>query len=36
MKPIRVSKDNLGGWARQLKAWGYAEVPERYLTYVAE
>ncbi len=36
MKLIRVSKDNLGGWARQLKAWGYEGVPPRYLTYVAE
>lgn len=36
MKLIRVSKENLGGWARQLKAWGYPDVPERYLTYEAE
>ncbi|HET8734474.1 MAG TPA: substrate-binding domain-containing protein, partial [Anaeromyxobacteraceae bacterium] len=35
MKLIRVSKENLGGWARQLKAWGYPDVPERYLTYEA-
>jgi len=36
MKLIRVSKENLGGWARQLKAWGYEGVPQEYLTYVAE
>jgi len=36
MQLIRVSKDNLGGWARQLKAWGYKDVPVKYLTYVAE
>jgi ribose transport system substrate-binding protein len=36
MKLIRVSKENLGGWARQLKAWGYEGVPDRYLTYEAE
>jgi ribose transport system substrate-binding protein len=36
MKLIRVSKENLGGWARQLKAWGYADVPEKYLIYEAE
>lgn len=31
MKLIRVWKDNLGGWARQLRAWGYEGVPEEYL-----
>lgn len=36
MKLIRVSKDNLGGWARQLRAWGYEDVPREYLTYVAD
>ena len=36
MKLIRVSKENLGGWARQIKAWGYEGVPEYYLTYVAK
>ena len=36
MKLIRVSKENLGGWARQLKAWGYPDVPQRYLTYEAD
>lgn len=32
MKLIRVWKDNLGGWARQLRAWGYTGIPEKYLT----
>lgn len=30
--PIKVFSDNLGGWARQLRAWGYENVPRRYLT----
>ena len=36
LKLIPVSQANLGGWARQIKAWGYEDVPEKYLTYVAE
>jgi ribose transport system substrate-binding protein len=32
MKLIRVSKENLGGWARQLRAWGYEGIPRKYLT----
>ncbi len=32
MKLIRVWKDNLGGWSRQLRAWGYSDIPEKYLT----
>ena len=28
---VRVSADNLGGWARQLRAWGFADVPEELL-----
>ncbi len=32
MKLIRVSKANLGGWSRQLRAWGYEGVPIKYLT----
>jgi len=28
---VRVSKQNLGEWARQLKAWGFTDVPEKYL-----
>jgi ribose transport system substrate-binding protein len=30
MEVVRVTKDNLGSWARQLQAWG-STVPERYL-----
>ena len=32
MRLIRVSRDNLGGWARQLRAWGYDGIPVEYLT----
>jgi ribose transport system substrate-binding protein len=31
MELVRVSKDNLGTWARQLKTWGFTDVPEQYL-----
>jgi len=31
LKIIPVTIDNLGGWSRQLKAWGYKDVPEKYL-----
>jgi ribose transport system substrate-binding protein len=31
MELVRVSKDNLGTWARQLKTWGFTDVPEAYL-----
>ena len=31
MDLVRVSKDNLGTWARQLKDWGFTDVPETYL-----
>jgi ribose transport system substrate-binding protein len=31
MDLVRVSKDNLGEWARQLKAWGFTDVQEKYL-----
>jgi ribose transport system substrate-binding protein len=31
MEVVRVTKDNLGTWARQLQAWG-SIVPDRYLT----
>ena len=31
MDLVRVSKDNLGTWARQLKDWGFTDVPESYL-----
>ena len=30
MDLVRVSKENLGEWARQLKAWGFTDVPEPY------
>jgi ribose transport system substrate-binding protein len=30
MESMRVTKDNLGTWARQMKSWG-ASVPDRYL-----
>jgi ribose transport system substrate-binding protein len=32
MELVRVSKDNLGQWARQLKDWGFTDVPDKYLT----
>jgi ribose transport system substrate-binding protein len=28
---VRVSKENLGEWARQLKTWGFTDVAEKYL-----
>lgn len=31
MELVRVSKDNLGTWARQLRDWGFTDVPEEYL-----
>ena len=31
MELVRVSKENLGQWARQLEAWGFTDVPERFL-----
>jgi ribose transport system substrate-binding protein len=31
MDLVRVSKENLGTWARQLKEWGFTDVPEQYL-----
>jgi ribose transport system substrate-binding protein len=31
MELVRVSKDNLGTWARQLKDWGFTDVPAEYL-----
>jgi ribose transport system substrate-binding protein len=30
MELVRVSKDNLGTWARQLKDWGFTDVPDAY------
>lgn len=31
MDLVRVTKDNLGTWARQLQAWGFTDVPPDYL-----
>jgi ribose transport system substrate-binding protein len=31
MELVRVSKENLGSWARQLKDWGFTDVNEEYL-----
>ena len=28
----KVTKENLGEWARQLKDWGFTDVPEKYLS----
>ena len=32
MELVRVSKENLGDWARQLQEWGYPDVDPKYLT----
>jgi ribose transport system substrate-binding protein len=31
MELVRVTRDNLGDWARQLQAWGFTDVPDAYL-----
>lgn len=31
MELVPVTKENLGAWARQLKDWGFKDVPENYL-----
>ena len=31
MDLVKVTKANLGEWARQLQAWGFTDVPEAYL-----
>lgn len=31
MELVRVSKENLGQWARQLRDWGFADVDAKYL-----
>ena len=31
MDLVRVSRENLGQWARQLKEWGFTDVQEKYL-----
>jgi ribose transport system substrate-binding protein len=32
MELVRVSKENLGAWARQLRDWGFTDVNPEYLT----
>lgn len=32
MELFRVSSENLGTWARQLKRWGFTDVPEAFLS----
>ena len=32
MELVKVTKTNLGEWARQLKAWGFTDVPDAYLS----
>jgi ribose transport system substrate-binding protein len=31
MDLVRVTRDNLGAWVRQLRAWGFVDAPEEYL-----
>jgi ribose transport system substrate-binding protein len=31
MDLVRVTKESLGSWARQLKEWGFNDVQEEYL-----
>jgi ribose transport system substrate-binding protein len=31
MEPVRVTAESLGTWARQLRQWGFPDVPEEYL-----
>ena len=31
MKPVRVTRENLGAWARQLKSWASTGLPQEYL-----
>ncbi|MBN1300457.1 MAG: substrate-binding domain-containing protein [Melioribacteraceae bacterium] len=31
LNPLKISIENLGGWSRQLRAWGYKGIPEKYL-----
>lgn len=31
MELVRVSKENLGTWARQLRDWGFSDVDQKYL-----
>jgi ribose transport system substrate-binding protein len=32
MDLVRVSMDNLGTWARQLKDWGFTDIDPKYLS----
>lgn len=32
MELVRVSKDNLGEWAKRLAGWGFTDVPAKYLS----
>jgi ribose transport system substrate-binding protein len=32
MELVRVTKENLGEWARQLRAWGFTDVPASYVS----
>jgi ribose transport system substrate-binding protein len=32
MELVRVTKESLGAWARQLRDWGFTDVPPQYLT----
>jgi ribose transport system substrate-binding protein len=32
MPLVRVTRENLGTWARQLRDWGFPDVDPRYLT----
>ncbi|HVR61355.1 MAG TPA: substrate-binding domain-containing protein [Polyangia bacterium] len=31
MEPVKITVESLGDWSRQLKQWGFADVPEEYL-----
>jgi ribose transport system substrate-binding protein len=31
MELVKVTADNLGDWARQLREWGFDDLPEKYL-----
>jgi ribose transport system substrate-binding protein len=31
MELVRVTNDNLGTWARQLRDWGFTDVPQKYI-----
>ena len=33
MELVRVTRDNLGAWVRQLRAWGFVDAPEEYLEH---